>query len=172
MDRSVGSFVRPVVWSAVWLLVGGTCLGTEMTLKDGRVLRGKLVPLAGLAEKPDLFRAPDSPAVLLIQMLDDDLRRTYVSRWQIVPGTVRPEEGEAAERFKLIQKTARGGPAVRSMGPLFDIQPFDEYGRRRLKMATTRGPQDIAQAALYLSSDAASFVTGAALVVDGGGLAG
>jgi NAD(P)-dependent dehydrogenase (short-subunit alcohol dehydrogenase family) len=33
-------------------------------------------------------------------------------------------------------------------------------------------PEDIAQAALYLSSDAASFVTGTALVVDGGGLAG
>jgi NAD(P)-dependent dehydrogenase (short-subunit alcohol dehydrogenase family) len=33
-------------------------------------------------------------------------------------------------------------------------------------------PEDIAQAALYLVSDAASFVTGSALVVDGGGLAG
>jgi NAD(P)-dependent dehydrogenase (short-subunit alcohol dehydrogenase family) len=33
-------------------------------------------------------------------------------------------------------------------------------------------PQDIAQAALYLASDAASFVTGVTLVVDGGGLAG
>ena len=33
-------------------------------------------------------------------------------------------------------------------------------------------PEDIAQAALYLVSDAASFVTGAVLVVDGGGLAG
>ncbi len=33
-------------------------------------------------------------------------------------------------------------------------------------------PEDIAQAALYLASDAASFVTGATLVVDGGGLAG
>jgi NAD(P)-dependent dehydrogenase (short-subunit alcohol dehydrogenase family) len=33
-------------------------------------------------------------------------------------------------------------------------------------------PEDIAQAALYLASDAASFVTGSALVVDGGGLAG
>jgi NAD(P)-dependent dehydrogenase (short-subunit alcohol dehydrogenase family) len=33
-------------------------------------------------------------------------------------------------------------------------------------------PKDIAGAALYLASDAASFVTGTALVVDGGGLAG
>ena len=33
-------------------------------------------------------------------------------------------------------------------------------------------PEDIAQAVLYLVSDASSFVTGATLVVDGGGLAG
>ena len=33
-------------------------------------------------------------------------------------------------------------------------------------------PEDIAQAALYLASDASSFVTGTTLVVDGGGLAG
>lgn len=33
-------------------------------------------------------------------------------------------------------------------------------------------PEDIAQAALYLASEESSFVTGASLVVDGGGLAG
>lgn len=33
-------------------------------------------------------------------------------------------------------------------------------------------PEDIAQTALYLASDASSFITGTSLVVDGGGLAG
>jgi NAD(P)-dependent dehydrogenase (short-subunit alcohol dehydrogenase family) len=33
-------------------------------------------------------------------------------------------------------------------------------------------PEDIAQAALYLASDASAAITGISLVVDGGGLAG
>jgi NAD(P)-dependent dehydrogenase (short-subunit alcohol dehydrogenase family) len=45
-----------------------------------------------------------------------------------------------------------------------------EAAQRPLQRVGT--PEEIAQAALYLASDAASFVTGTALVVDGGGLAG
>jgi NAD(P)-dependent dehydrogenase (short-subunit alcohol dehydrogenase family) len=54
--------------------------------------------------------------------------------------------GEAADKFLL-------GSAKRPLG----------------RVGT---PEEIAQAALYLASDASSFVTGTALVVDGGGLAG
>ena len=47
---------------------------------------------------------------------------------------------------------------------------LDDAAERPLQRIGT--PQDIAQAALYLCSDAASYVTGSTLVVDGGGLAG
>ncbi len=47
---------------------------------------------------------------------------------------------------------------------------LDAAARRPLQRVGQ--PAEIAQAALYLASDASSFVTGTALVVDGGGLAG
>jgi NAD(P)-dependent dehydrogenase (short-subunit alcohol dehydrogenase family) len=47
---------------------------------------------------------------------------------------------------------------------------FAEAADRPLKRIGQ--PEDIAQAALYLASDASAFVTGTTLVVDGGGLAG
>jgi NAD(P)-dependent dehydrogenase (short-subunit alcohol dehydrogenase family) len=51
----------------------------------------------------------------------------------------------------------RGSPEA--MGQLLDLaQPWPDHGR----------PEDIAAAALYLASDDARFVTGEALVVDGG----
>ena len=53
-------------------------------------------------------------------------------------------------------------------------EPASEFlaGSARRPLGRIGKPEDIAQAALYLASDASSFVTGTALVVDGGGLAG
>jgi len=53
-------------------------------------------------------------------------------------------------------------------------QPIERFLAEAARRPLQRlgSPEDIAHAALFLSSDASAFVTGAVLVVDGGGLAG
>ena len=50
--------------------------------------------------------------------------------------------------------------------------PFRNYVLRRTPMRRLGEPRELVDAALYLTSEAASFVTGTTLNVDGGWLAG
>jgi len=72
----------------------------------------------------------------------------------VCPGdTDTPLLAQEAEQLGINEQTFRAQAAVR---------PIGRVGR----------PDDVARAVLYLASEASEFVTGATLVVDGGGLAG
>ena len=109
--------------------------------------------LAG-GERAAAYCASKGAVVLLTKALANDHGRQNIRVNCVCPGDtdtamLRSEArqlGESENRF--LSDSAR--------------RPLGRVGK----------PEEIAQAALYLASEVSSFVTGAALVVDGGGLAG
>jgi pimeloyl-ACP methyl ester carboxylesterase len=129
---------------AVGLLLSQPALPAQLLLKDGRVLQGKLGLVAGLAEVPQGYQLDGSGPLRRIAFIDDGLRRTFVSR-RLVREVRQEDAGQIVESFDIHQRAARGGRAVKSVGPLIGVQPFDAHGRRIVKMNTAQGAVDIIQ---------------------------
>src|SRR5262245_27744125 len=103
--------------------------------------------VAGLSggDGPQAYSAAKAAVINLTKAVAIELAPAHIRVNCICPGGINTP---------LIH---RGSPEA--MGQLLDrAQPWPEHGR----------PEDIAGAAVYLASDEARFVTGAALVVDGG----
>jgi predicted esterase len=123
---------------------------TEVVLKDGRVLRGKLGEVSGLADIPQP-PSPDGEGPLqLILLMDNDLSRTFVSK-RLVKEVRQEDAGHGEEKFILHQRVLHNGQTIRSVGPAMRVQPFDEFGRRTFSMYTVKGPVDIVQAITELT---------------------
>ncbi|HIQ20191.1 MAG TPA: peptidase [Planctomycetes bacterium] len=135
-----------VGWAAALWLAVGVPLGpaAQLVLKDGRVLRGKLAPTPSLGQ---VLRGPtseDSTQLKLIWFVDDNLRRTFVSKRQI-QRVIPDDGGEVLERFRIRQRARRGGPAVVSIRAILYTDPFDEYGRRYFTMLTGKGAVNVVE---------------------------
>ncbi|HPZ82331.1 MAG TPA: hypothetical protein PL064_02790, partial [Thermogutta sp.] len=129
---------------AVWIGVLSDCQAEEVVLLDGRVLKGKLGIVTGLVDVPRMVDPESGGPIPLIVFVDDDLRRTFISKRRI--REIRPGSGpEIVERFRLRQPVAQQGTAVASVGLPMRVTPFDEFGRRIFTMMTNHGKLDVIQ---------------------------
>jgi predicted esterase len=139
---------RPAPWLrvvlAAWLVSSASAPAATVTMRDGRVLRGSLAPLSSVAGKP-LESKEDGPGgIKSIVMIDDELRRYFVSRREILE--IREgDAGERFERFPVPQAVPNVGNRILSVGPIARITEFDEFGRRIFTMQTASGRLDVIQ---------------------------
>ncbi len=145
IKRSFPAAFAGMFFAAYWLAISlGATHAADILLKDGRILRGKLGKVAGLADPPKQIQPDSGAPIQNILLLDDDLRRIFVSDRlvrEVLPDENRPIE----EKFTIRQRVLRGGQAISSAGNPIRIQPFDEFGRRIFTMTGHRGSIDVIQ---------------------------
>ncbi|MEX0712902.1 MAG: tetratricopeptide repeat protein, partial [Pirellulales bacterium] len=124
--------------------LGGAARGSKITLKDGRVIEGRLAKLKSLAEKPMAAPAEGAPDPRLIVLIDDNLRRVFVPLRRILEAD-ESATGQAYETFHVRQTVADQGGRVAMVGPIVHITEFSEFGRRILEMNTNQGPISVVQ---------------------------
>ncbi|HYW80749.1 MAG TPA: peptidase, partial [Thermoguttaceae bacterium] len=145
--RSIYAVMARVVlgaslWTMAWSGSTGAALATEVELKDGRVLAGRLGMVSSLADQPQAAPGGAGPLQLIV-FVDDDVRRIFVSKRQVVR-VLGGDEGLVEEKFDIPQ-IIRASRVVKSVGPVLGITPFDEFGRRTYEFNTTSGPIKVIQ---------------------------
>ncbi len=116
----------------------------SLSLKDGRILDGKLVLLAGIAENPLNATNQNAPNVRRLVMIDDDLRRTFVPKFQVA--SIREaDSAEVLEKIRVPQRTAIAGARIGHVGDIVQITSFDDWGRRTFSMSSEAGQLDVIQ---------------------------
>lgn len=143
--RPLPSFFFAIMLTTVYSAgLLGISEAADILMKDGRILRGKLGKVAGLADLPKPIRADSGAPIQNILLLDDNLRRIFVSD-RLVREVLPDENRQIEEKFKIRQRVLRGGQGISTAGSPMRIQPFDEYGRRIFTMSGRRGPIDVIQ---------------------------
>ncbi len=127
-----------------WGIVGSAVDAAQLVMKDGRNLQGKMGTLPELGADLQAAMATIGTDFQAIVFLDDDLRRTYVPRFQIA-NVNRDDPLEVLEKINLTQRVRSRSNVIMNVGKLYNVQPFDEFGRRTVDMKTPSGAVSIVQ---------------------------
>jgi len=133
----------PAVLIGLSLLAPMSVSATIIELKNGMRIEGDVGKLASMSDDP--LKAPTAGAVdvQLIVLIDDDLKRTFVSKYSVQD--VQEAAPTAMERIKIEQRVAEVGRSVQAIGEGVRISKFDEFGRRIFSMQTSQGKIDVIQ---------------------------
>jgi predicted esterase len=141
---NLGRFWLWILCLAVLFVAAKQVQATMVVLKDGRLLRGRLGEVSGLADIPQPPDPEGAGPLPLILLVDNDLCRTFVSK-RLVQEVRQDDFSPSEEKFLIRQRALINGQIIRSVGPAMRVQPFDEFGRRIFTMYTVRGPVDVIQ---------------------------
>ncbi|MCA9169528.1 MAG: hypothetical protein KDB23_17770, partial [Planctomycetales bacterium] len=130
--RGAVCFAATVVAVVAGLVLANKVSATTLILKNGMLLEGKLGSLDSVAVNPLVVRPTEASQVKLIVLLDDELRRMMVSRYQVEPDSLQESDPSSADRILIKQNVARGNKVLESLAGIRATGPFDEFGRRTI----------------------------------------
>ena len=142
LDFNARTAWRTALGTALCLIFVGAVPAARVVLKNGIVLEGDVARLGTLIANPAQGQAPP-PGGELIVLVDNQITRSYVSLHQVQE--VIDNAGEVVTKFDIPQPVARGGRRVASLGRVLKTEPWDNWGRRTIKLLIAGGPADVIQ---------------------------
>jgi predicted esterase len=114
------------------------------TLKNNVQVEGSPGKIGGIGETPlAANQTGGEVGTKLVHFTDDGIRRTFFSEYQVLNFVNSPPEN--LERISLNQRVATIGKRLAAVGPILNITPLDEFGRRLVSMQSSRGALHIVQ---------------------------
>ena len=141
--KSIFAHLGALAAVALVLAVASQTQATDMQLKDGRLIEGDHVQVAGVAESPMEFKiTAGEVAVLPLLMFDDGLRRTFIHSGHVA----QVLDGAAAKSpYPCLAGRRRTRAGIGRIGRGRPLEPFDEFGRRTFEMQSRDGPLSVVQ---------------------------
>lgn len=129
-------------WLAVFVPVA-TLGVSQIAMKDGRTFEGKVAPVASVGDVAVSVPDAGAPRVQAILLCDDNLRRIFVPKQQVLNVIESPASPEVA--FNVRQYVAKSGATVSQLGTPLRIDDFDGFGRRIFSMTANPRPIEVVQ---------------------------
>ncbi len=114
----------------------------EVLLKNGMRIQGKSAPIQSLTLA--VQRTAGEIVNYPLLMIDTGVQRYFVPVRQVASAD-QADDLSRFEKFRLPQRKAGRKLMLQSVGSYVDVTPFDESGRRRVTVKTSRGPLHIIQ---------------------------